>query len=147
MKCPQCRSNEIDSSHICLVCGFRMRDNTSTRPESSTLSEIELPQWRRELSVRLQKIKEKREGGASPEAENKDDNQPQARPLPFRRQPDLPVLAGPRHEPEPIALPRGTRRVAAKRAQVALNSTETLLDPKPKRIQQRAIKRAPSFPL
>lgn len=144
MKCPQCRSNEIDSSHICLICGFRIGDNTSTQPESSNHSEIELPQWRRDLSVRLQRIKEKREGGATPEAEN---NPPQARPLPFRRQAELPVLAERLQEPEPMALPRGARRVAAKRAQVALNSAETLLNPKPKRLQQRTIKRAPSLPL
>jgi uncharacterized RDD family membrane protein YckC len=119
-----------------------MEDNTSARPESSNLSEIELPQWRRELSVRLQKIKEKREGGPRLEAEN---SQSQARPLPFRKQARLPVVAEPAQEPEPIALPRA--RVAAKRARVALGSTETLLEPKPKRVQQRAIKRAPSFPL
>ena len=144
MKCPQCRSDEIDSSHICLVCGFRMEDNTSTPPEPSVSPEIELPEWRRDLSVRLQKIREKREGGAAPEADN---NPSRAKPLPFRRQPDLPVLAEPTQEPEPIALPRGARRVAAKRATVALDNAEILLNPKPKRPQQRAIKRSLTLPL
>ena len=144
MKCPKCRSDEVDSSHTCLVCGFRIGDNTSTRPESSNLSEVELPQWRRDLSVRLQKIKEKREGGPAPEADN---NLSQARPLPFRRQPDLPVLAEQLRESEPIALPRGARRAAAKRAPVAQNNAEILLNPKPKPPQQRASKRSLSLPL
>jgi uncharacterized RDD family membrane protein YckC len=93
MGCPQCRSDEISSSGVCLVCGYRIegpapgpeaegggkKQNeekgetpgtggiSSSGGEPAFPQKEELPQWRRELSERLQAIKQKREqaGGAS----------------------------------------------------------------------------------
>lgn len=90
MDCPQCRSSEISPSGVCLVCGYRIegsdaagkveegaKDQNAEMPEipetgrtdslagKPVLSrEEELPQWRRELSERLQAIKQKREQAA-----------------------------------------------------------------------------------
>ncbi len=108
MSCPQCQSDEISSSGICMVCGFQIPANSSTpEPEfdgeealEETLEEIqretsketqeesrsysgmiemnytdstqvpapkeELPQWRKELSERLQAIKQKKEAAVVP---------------------------------------------------------------------------------
>ncbi len=83
MGCPQCQSDEIDSSGICLVCGYQIPAHTSaSEPKSDeiegrnlsgaieinysegsqeTLAKEELPQWRKDLSQRLQAIKQKRD--------------------------------------------------------------------------------------
>jgi uncharacterized RDD family membrane protein YckC len=86
MSCPQCQNDEIDSSGICLVCGYQVEASTadphihdeSSRAlsglieidysDSSKETEIkeEMPEWRRELSERLKAIRQKRESsGAS----------------------------------------------------------------------------------
>jgi len=81
MGCPQCQSEEISSSGICLVCGFQIQgdparaalpadekgsfsgmieiDYSGGQQESS--AKEEMPPWRQELSQRLQAIKQKRE--------------------------------------------------------------------------------------
>jgi len=106
MSCPQCQSDEISSSGICMVCGFQIpADSSAPEPEldgeealEETLEEIqretnkeaeeysfsgmikmdysgiastpapkeELPQWRKELSERLQAIKQKKEAAGVP---------------------------------------------------------------------------------
>ncbi len=92
MGCPQCQSNEISDSGLCLVCGYQMEPDKPAeetdaigKEEDSPRSTVEvdrsgnaklpeekedLPQWRQELSQRLQAIKEKREhaGDAPPRA-------------------------------------------------------------------------------
>jgi uncharacterized RDD family membrane protein YckC len=83
MGCPQCNSNEISSSGICLVCGYQLEaDKPAAEPAAEEKengsfpgmiemnysegahepsAKEELPQWRQELSQRLQAIKQKRE--------------------------------------------------------------------------------------
>lgn len=82
MYCPKCRSTEINPAGICLVCGFQMptaaapdetqaqahtEQKEESQPElkrnsspSENSSEEELPEWRQELSRRLQEIKLRR---------------------------------------------------------------------------------------
>ncbi len=88
MGCPQCRSEEIDPSGICLVCGYQIhpiargQEPESSEEEGSGFSgmiameysgnaqeppsEEELPQWRKELSQRLLAIKQKRGSSGVP---------------------------------------------------------------------------------
>jgi len=55
MNCPKCNSSELDQAGACPACGFQapMERPPADKPE-------ELPQWRIDLSRRLQEIKEKR---------------------------------------------------------------------------------------
>jgi uncharacterized RDD family membrane protein YckC len=89
MDCPYCQSDEISDSGVCLVCG---RQVTAANPASISDSaekdsenfpgmietdyakaavkpseKEELPQWRKELSQRLQEIKQKKEAIAATE--------------------------------------------------------------------------------
>jgi uncharacterized RDD family membrane protein YckC len=80
MNCPKCQSTEIDSGGFCLVCGlhaFPPKEihnqetgdgvnaaalNSGENPDSpAPIVTAELPEWRQELSRRLQEIKSKRE--------------------------------------------------------------------------------------
>jgi uncharacterized RDD family membrane protein YckC len=79
MDCPQCHNSEIDDLRVCLVCGYRLKEEMETqdtaKPEETRLDETfalppepsssaatpELPPWRQELSERLKAVKEKRE--------------------------------------------------------------------------------------
>jgi uncharacterized RDD family membrane protein YckC len=78
MTCPQCQSTDVDESGTCRVCGFRPgepppeTDSQNDRKPYSGPFEMdysdkneqdpqELPEWRKELSRRLQEIKQKRE--------------------------------------------------------------------------------------
>jgi uncharacterized RDD family membrane protein YckC len=80
MNCPKCQSTEIDSGGFCLVCGLRAyppeeiqnrevanrmdvaAPNDATNPDAAVqVSPAELPEWRQELSRRLQEIKSRRE--------------------------------------------------------------------------------------
>ncbi len=76
MNCPKCQSTEIDSGGFCLVCGLRAfvpeefpqteaagRLQRTTPDAAVSAPQAELPEWRRELSRRLQEIKLKREAG------------------------------------------------------------------------------------
>jgi uncharacterized RDD family membrane protein YckC/transposase-like protein len=87
MICPQCKSTEIGASGVCLVCGYKFpqkNEAPESAPEAkgnagdSAMAKIdrsgnrleapptnELPQWRKELSQRLQEIKQKREASAA----------------------------------------------------------------------------------
>jgi uncharacterized RDD family membrane protein YckC len=93
MGCPQCQSTEINSSGKCMACGYQSElpvpapalepaakdgrsftgmikmDYSEGVPESPPKQEI--PQWRKDLSERLQAIKQKREtsGMAIPKAQ------------------------------------------------------------------------------
>jgi len=91
MYCPKCRSTEFNSAGVCLVCGFRTFNNAvpeeSSQPEAAgplqivtpdqggasvanaSEPEAELPEWRQELSRRLQEIKLRRKASeANPPA-------------------------------------------------------------------------------
>ena len=82
MPCPKCESSEIDVSGICLVCGYdtRLTKPPETSKEtagtpfegliemdcpapsaSSAEAKSELPEWRQQLTKRLQEIKQKRD--------------------------------------------------------------------------------------
>jgi uncharacterized RDD family membrane protein YckC len=83
MGCPQCESNEISPSGVCLICGYQIPADSSAEQSkivkeepSSHSGAIEvdyaegapespekedLPPWRQELSDRLSEIKKKRE--------------------------------------------------------------------------------------
>ncbi len=93
MICPHCQNDEISDSGVCLICGRQVTariiernnegrpepvsettkqisdnasgkietDNSGSDPESSE----ELPQWRKELSERLQEIRDKKEAAAA----------------------------------------------------------------------------------
>jgi uncharacterized RDD family membrane protein YckC len=80
MACPRCQCNEISASGMCLWCGYQVNPPApESKPGSQKSSEFsestavdslhtpdepareELPQWRQELSNRLQSIKKKRE--------------------------------------------------------------------------------------
>ena len=102
MGCPQCRSEEISSSGVCLVCGYRIEgpvpgpeaerggkeqieekngtpgtgDISSSGGEPAFPQKEELPQWRRELSERLQAIKQKREQAAGTSGRPKTESGP-----------------------------------------------------------------------
>lgn len=87
MNCPECQNGEIDPSGVCLACGHqiseessaneyvcedKMEDTEKSSPEGvmelnysvgaeESSSQDEIPQWRKELSERLQAIKRKKE--------------------------------------------------------------------------------------
>jgi uncharacterized RDD family membrane protein YckC len=76
MNCPKCHSTEFDSGGYCLVCGLRALDSGDGRDASGGAQDpiiptgsdsvapaaaAELPEWRQELSRRLQEIKLRRE--------------------------------------------------------------------------------------
>jgi uncharacterized RDD family membrane protein YckC len=89
MGCPYCQSDEISDSGVCLVCGRQVNaanpafvsDSAETDSENfpgmietdyakaaaETPEKEELPQWRKELSQRLQEIKQKKEAIAATE--------------------------------------------------------------------------------
>lgn len=87
MNCPNCQSTELDSSGTCLVCGFNTNQSTSIEQpkeeesgagsftgmiemdysspsKTDSTEKLELPQWRQDLSKRLQEIKHKRVAGS-----------------------------------------------------------------------------------
>ncbi len=120
MKCPKCESSEFDQAGTCPACGFHADPDATqpkTQPEIAADSDgtpplpddqDKLPQWRVELSRRLQEIKEKRGGGTA-----KQDSEG-TRPLPFphsetvgTKKPEL------QEEPAPPQASRPARRAAA----------------------------------
>jgi uncharacterized RDD family membrane protein YckC len=88
MACPECQSEEIGPSGVCLSCGYVLPDspseaeielesdeseNPSGIAESAESEEApaaavenEVPQWRQELSQRLHALKQKRETAGAP---------------------------------------------------------------------------------
>ena len=95
MGCPQCHSDEISPSGVCLICGYRTIAQPEEPPENGTevVSEeapgysgmiemdcseettessekSEVPEWRQQLSQRLHEIKQKREAVAATKPEN-----------------------------------------------------------------------------
>jgi len=93
MGCPQCNSDEISPSGVCLICGFRIsEDSSEPKTESGEgdapgysgmiemnyaegtpepVEKAEIPEWRQQLSQRLQEIKQKREAVAATPPETK----------------------------------------------------------------------------
>jgi uncharacterized RDD family membrane protein YckC/uncharacterized Zn finger protein (UPF0148 family) len=94
MGCPQCQSDEISPSGVCLICGYRIPaakpkeaeseavreddrnysgmieiDYSEGKAESSEKSEI--PEWRQQLSQRLHEIKQRKEMAATSHNEAK----------------------------------------------------------------------------
>ncbi len=83
MDCPQCQSDQIDEAGACPACGYKVASNVSTASmeskneesqsatgtmetdcvegEADGIQQNEKPQWRQELSERLQAIRQKRE--------------------------------------------------------------------------------------
>jgi uncharacterized RDD family membrane protein YckC len=88
MGCPECQSDDIGPSGVCLSCGYVFPDNApemesesdngesgissgipeSLRSEEShpAAPENEVPQWRQELSQRLHALRQKKEGADGP---------------------------------------------------------------------------------
>lgn len=80
MNCPACDSTEIDGNGLCLKCGHAaaaqapvapsaesgviMEASEGKAPEAPSEDALEVPEWRQELSRRLQEIKLKREAAA-----------------------------------------------------------------------------------
>jgi uncharacterized RDD family membrane protein YckC len=103
MDCPQCHNNETNSSGVCLVCGYHTEEPPKIIEEANHESpspKSDLPQWRQELSERLQAIKQK-----------KDSNVKAAPPV----VPPAPVIDKPRHQPNPVPKPRQTAASPAPR--------------------------------
>jgi uncharacterized RDD family membrane protein YckC len=110
MKCPECESSEIDQTGTCPSCGFHSDPHPAGQERQTKAAaavagaeehqplpqQQELPQWRIELSRRLQEIKEKR-GGKGPDP---------VLPLPFPQS-----EAAPPKPEEPASRP--SRRAAA----------------------------------
>jgi len=84
MGCPQCDSDEISSTGVCLVCGYavvpqnpppEMETQTAAftgairidYSEGETQQESERPDWKQELSQRLNAIKQKKAQASSPD--------------------------------------------------------------------------------
>jgi uncharacterized RDD family membrane protein YckC len=63
MDCPQCHNDEISPSGACLVCGYRLQQPSPASEADSRIPapKSELPQWRLELSERLQTLKQKKD--------------------------------------------------------------------------------------
>jgi len=106
MGCPQCQSEEMSSSGVCLVCGYRSAEpvksedgrkaasdeTPATAAENSQdysgvieidyaegapeTSGSDLPQWRQELSQRLSEIRHKREAAEATRQEHKAQSAP-----------------------------------------------------------------------
>jgi uncharacterized RDD family membrane protein YckC len=95
MGCPQCHSDEISPSGVCLICGYRTIAETAETTENGTEvaseeepgysgmipmdysegaaespEKSEVPEWRQQLAQRLQEIKQKREAVAGTKQEN-----------------------------------------------------------------------------
>jgi uncharacterized RDD family membrane protein YckC len=99
MDCPQCHNNETNSSGICLVCGYHTEEPPKKIEEAkheSPSPKSDLPQWRQELSERLQSIKQKNESNVKAVA-------PVVAPAP--------AIDKPRHQPNPV--PKSRRQAAA----------------------------------
>jgi uncharacterized RDD family membrane protein YckC len=104
LSCPQCQSAEMNSSGKCVVCGYQVQSShsvSSLGPEAKDgrnfsgmiemnysegaqepLAKEEIPQWRKDLSQRLQAIKQKREaaGTVGPKAQMENRASPAAGP-------------------------------------------------------------------
>lgn len=83
MGCPQCQSDELSPSGVCLICGFQTAETQAPAGETTTDAEAltteaglpedaaaeppreAVPQWRQELSNRLHEIQQKREAQAA----------------------------------------------------------------------------------
>jgi uncharacterized RDD family membrane protein YckC len=95
MGCPQCHSDEISPSGVCLICGCRIEEEQldPSGPKAETVPDArrsysgliemdyseethepseqnEVPEWRMQLSQRLHEIKQKREAIAVTKKEN-----------------------------------------------------------------------------
>jgi uncharacterized RDD family membrane protein YckC len=169
MECPQCKNNEIDAAGVCLVCGHKIAVTApapGAAPESKSKegevenysgmikmdyseqtgeapSEAELPQWRKELSQRLQEIRQKKETNeiAANQTESKSPSistsqvktpeQPNAKPIRLvekprvRKAPQLPPKPPPRQKPLQPVNPEPN---ALKNAQTDPHEIESLID-------------------
>jgi uncharacterized RDD family membrane protein YckC len=98
MSCPQCQSTEIGSSGKCGVCGYQIQSPDSApalEPESKDGRKLtgmiemnysegakesppkeEIPQWRKDVSQRLQAIKQKKEIAEAAEKKAHEDYKP-----------------------------------------------------------------------
>ena len=68
MECPQCHNHEISSSGTCLVCGYHVEETPSfvdAKNDELPSPTSGVPRWRKELSERLQAIKQKKEANDS----------------------------------------------------------------------------------
>jgi uncharacterized RDD family membrane protein YckC len=116
--CPKCHGREFDSAGNCVSCGSQPHDAPAANPapkQASGLIEVdyseahpeaptELPQWRLELSRRLQEIKTRREALPSP-APPDPDGAPLPRPFPVE------VVPAQAEEPTPaVALEQPVRK-------------------------------------
>ena len=72
MGCPKCQCEEVSASGMCLWCGYQVTQSTEDSEQdpqehqdssnaSAEIAPEELPEWRQQLSQRLQSIKQKRE--------------------------------------------------------------------------------------
>ena len=81
MGCPKCQCEEVSPSGMCLWCGYQVTQSAEDsepnpgehQDSSDAPAEIapeELPEWRQQLSQRLQSIKQKREVSGSAQEES-----------------------------------------------------------------------------
>jgi len=161
MICPHCQNNEISDSGVCLVCGHEVAvpvhgtnkqksDSVSgvsgtgsakTAPESSE----ELPQWRKELSQRLQEIRDKKEATAAarkqvqskpvsvPVIQNREADRPDPGKMklvdkpPVQRVVQKPIAPPPRQKPLQLVNPETAPSNAAPQT-TGKKEIETLID-------------------
>jgi uncharacterized RDD family membrane protein YckC len=175
MICPHCQNNEISDSGVCLVCGHQLAVpvHRATKQKSDNVSGVigtdsaktdsesseELPQWRKELSQRLQEIRDKKEATAATrkQAQGKSVSLPVApngtmdRPDPgkmklvdrpsARRAVQKPVTPPPRQKPLQLVNPETASSNAAPKTS-GKKEIETLIDAAV--AQQSATKRIPA---
>ena len=129
MYCPKCRSTEIDDAGVCLVCGFQVPtgqlpdgipaqevqpDHGSTLPMNEPEDREELPEWRQELTRRLQEIKSRREGhtGSMPEPSRDAQIATATTPPQEMPEPEVPPIRSPRLRKPRRAIPAEDVRLA-----------------------------------
>jgi len=121
MGCPQCQSDEISPSGVCLICGYRIPAANSKEAEAESVQEedrnysgmieidysegkaeasekSEIPEWRRQLSQRLHEIKQRKETSAASPNEAKP-------PLPQAKAESLSALQARLLEKMPVRKP------------------------------------------
>lgn len=167
MGCPYCQSDEISDSGVCLVCGHQVASNNPasradtvekksevlplsvradySKTAAATSPEEELPQWRKELSQRLQEIRQKKEAVAATKKQTKSKSAslsaaqspitegPDAGTIrliekpPVRKAPQIPKKPPPRQKPLQLVNPESAASKTASKA-TDKNEIEALID-------------------
>jgi uncharacterized RDD family membrane protein YckC len=106
MGCPKCQCEEVSASGMCLWCGYQVTQSagdSEPNPQEHQVSSDapaensaeELPEWRQQLSQRLQSIKQKREvAGSTPEESESSATADSAVPASMKPAESAPSAAG-----------------------------------------------------